>query len=129
MIDCTLDSSALIALLFNESGSAFVQSRLAGSVLSAINLAEVVCVYSRRGVPESVIRQAIDPLQIRVSPVDSELAYRAGMLQSLTRHSGLSLGDCTCLALAGRLGVPAITADRAWQKVEREAGVSVILIR
>jgi PIN domain nuclease of toxin-antitoxin system len=44
-----------------------------------------------------------------------------------TRHLSLSLGDRACLALAGRLDLPALTADRAW--VELDVGVDVRAIR
>ena len=45
---------------------------------------------------------------------DAAQAKVAGDLRSLTRAQGLSLGDRTCLALAPALGLPAMTADRAW---------------
>ena len=41
----------------------------------------------------------------------------------ITRAQGLSLGDRACLALALRLGLPALTTDRAW--VELDVGVAV----
>ncbi|MBI3977092.1 MAG: hypothetical protein HY331_02795 [Chloroflexi bacterium] len=44
---------------------------------------------------------------------DADLAYQAGLLHPATRQAGLSLGDRACLALARRLGLPALTADRA----------------
>jgi ribonuclease VapC len=40
---------------------------------------------------------------------------------------GCSLGDRACLALALQLNLPALTADKAWSKVN--AGVVVQLIR
>jgi ribonuclease VapC len=42
-------------------------------------------------------------------------------LRSTTMRQGLSLADRACLALAARLGVPALTTDRAWA----DAGVDV----
>ena len=41
-------------------------------------------------------------------------ATAAAALRRATHQRGLSLADRACLALAGRLGVPAVTADRAW---------------
>jgi PIN domain nuclease of toxin-antitoxin system len=38
----------------------------------------------------------------------------------------LSLADRTCLVLAERLGVPALTADREWAQADVEAVVDLI---
>ncbi|MGH2470263.1 MAG: VapC toxin family PIN domain ribonuclease, partial [Chloroflexota bacterium] len=43
------------------------------------------------------------------------------------RHVGLSLGDRACFALAGRLGLSALTADRTW--IDLDIGVVVEVIR
>ncbi len=43
------------------------------------------------------------------------------------RPAGLSLGDRACLALARRLGLPVLSADRTWLKVD--VGVAVEFIR
>jgi ribonuclease VapC len=50
-----------------------------------------------------------------------------GRLWQATRDAGLSLADRACLALASRLGVPAVTADRAWSALD--VGVEVIVVR
>jgi PIN domain nuclease of toxin-antitoxin system len=47
----------------------------------------------------------------------------------LTRPAGLSLADRVCLALARRLGLRAMTADRAWRSVSAAIGVEIELIR
>ena len=48
-------------------------------------------------------------------------------LRALTRAHGLASGDRACLALARRLGLPALTADRTW--AELGLGISVVVIR
>lgn len=58
-----------------------------------------------------------------------ELAEDAGTMIVATRPYGLSHGDRACLALARKLAVPAITADKAWAKVANEIGVEVEVIR
>lgn len=60
---------------------------------------------------------------------DAALAHDIGMLVPATRAAGLSLGDRACLALARRLGVTALTAERRWADVAGVAGVEVRLIR
>jgi ribonuclease VapC len=123
-----LDASALLALLRGEPGSEQVRNAIAqGAAISAVNLSEVVAKLSDSGVPDAEIHQAIDPLRLETIPFDEELAYRAGLLRPLTRQLGLSLGDRACLALAERLGWPALTADQNWQRLQ--LGITVQLIR
>ena len=62
-------------------------------------------------------------------PVDDDLALRAALIEPVTRALGLGLGDRLCLALAARLGVPAVTADRPWAGPAARAGVALDLIR
>jgi PIN domain nuclease of toxin-antitoxin system len=49
------------------------------------------------------------------------------LLRRQTRDHGLSLGDRACLALAVSLGLPVMTADRAWMALD--LGIEVIVIR
>ena len=110
-----MDASALLALLNNEAGAALVGEALPGAAISAVNLSEVVGKLAEAGMPESAIRDALTELALDVVPFDLEHAYEAGMLRLSTRDVGLSLGDRACVSLAMRLGVTALTADRAWQ--------------
>src|SRR6516165_4294046 len=81
------------------------------SAMTTVNLAEVVGHFVRNGAFEPDIRMVLDPLPVELIPFDDEMTYTTGLLLSATRRAGLSLGDRACLALAGRLGVPALTAD------------------
>ncbi len=47
-----------------------------------------------------------------------DLAWDAARLRPLTKQYGLSLGDRACLALAIKLNVPALTADKEWSKLK-----------
>jgi ribonuclease VapC len=51
----------------------------------------------------------------------------AGALRVGTKKAGLSLGDRACIALAKELGLPAMTADKAWTRAA--SGVEVVLLR
>jgi PIN domain nuclease of toxin-antitoxin system len=64
---------------------------------------------------------------VEIAPFDTQDARLAGELALVTHTAGLSLGDRSCLGLAQRLSVPAVTADKAWLEVE--CGVEVICIR
>jgi ribonuclease VapC len=125
--DFVLDASALLALIQVEPGAERVAEVLDSAVISAINLAEVVSRLAERGLPGEAIRGRIEQLDLGVVPVDEELAYAAGLLRPATRRLGLSLGDRVCVALARRLGVVALTADRAW--AELDASIAVELLR
>jgi PIN domain nuclease of toxin-antitoxin system len=67
---------------------------------------------------------AIDPV---VVPFDEESAYRTGLPRPATKSAGLSLGDRSCLALAERLNLPALTTDRVCERVQ--VGVQIEVIR
>ena len=88
---------------------------MSGAAINAVNLSEVVGKLAEAGMPESAIREALTELTLDVVPFDLEHACEAGMLRSSTRDVGLSLGDRACVSLTMRLGVTALTADRAWQ--------------
>lgn len=124
-----LDASAVLALLLAEPGADSVKSRLDGSIMAAINLAEVVSHYAKLGAARRDIEALLGPLPIRLIPVDAALSYEAGMLRRVTLEGGLSLGDRCCLALAKREGLPALTAERRWPAIAALAGVTVVTIR
>lgn len=129
MTEAVLDASALLALLRDEPGAEMVSKVLTASTMTAVNLAEVVGHFARNGVAEGDIHLVLDPLPFSVTPFDSALAFRSGVTLPATRSAGLSLGDRACLALAHRLGVPVLTADRAWLAVAADVGVEVVVIR
>ena len=127
MSDVVLDASALLALIHREPGSERVAPMMPRVVMGAVNMAEVVGKLACGGIPGDAIRATLGPLGINAIAFDEEQALEVGLLRSRLGRSGLSLADLSCLVLAGRLGVPAITADRQWLKVD--AGVDVITIR
>jgi PIN domain nuclease of toxin-antitoxin system len=129
VIRAVLDASALLALLLAEPGADKVRAILANSAVASVNLSEIVGYLARNGAAESDIRLVLDPLPIARFPFDEGLAFAAGMLLPTTRKAGLSFGDRACLALATRLGVQALTADRSWQSIAKVVGVDVDVIR
>jgi PIN domain nuclease of toxin-antitoxin system len=122
-----LDSSALLALLNAEDGCDLVLDFLPQSVISTVNLAEVVTRLSIHGMPEGELREALTLLGLEIIPFDEEQAFQAGLLSVYTQPLGLSLGDRACLALALTTHAAAITADRVWK--ELDMGVEIHLIR
>lgn len=123
-----LDASALLALLQQETGAVRVaQAITVGAAISTVSVSEVVAKLSEAGVPDDVIRAALEQLGLETVPFDAELAYAAGLLRRETRQAGLSLGDRACLALARRLSLPALTADHLWASLD--IGIAVAVIR
>ncbi len=128
-----LDASALLALLKGEPGAERVTEALErGAYLSTVNLAEVLSKLADRGEDpaEAQARMAQVGLLgavVEVLPFTGEDALEVARLRALTRAYGLSFGDRACLALARRLGLPALTAERAW--AELDLGIPVEVLR
>ena len=127
MPEVVIDASALLALLNDEPGADVVAEALPQGVISAVNLSEVVAKLCDAGMPEKAIHQALQPLGIEIVPFDEEQAYEAGLLRASTQDWGISLGDRACLSLAKKLGIDALTADRAW--TELSIGTTIKVIR
>jgi PIN domain nuclease of toxin-antitoxin system len=118
-----LDASALLAYLREEPGANAVAEAIAGgAAISTVNLAEVFSRAADRGADPAKLAAKLTQSglldgAITVEPFTTSDAIDAARLRPLTRDAGLSLGDRACLALARRLGAPALTADTAWQEV------------
>ncbi|HEY0832584.1 MAG TPA: type II toxin-antitoxin system VapC family toxin [Azospirillum sp.] len=122
------DSSAILALLWDEPGADAVAAVIERAALSAVNWSEIAALLVSRGMPDEQLETALKALPIAaVVPFDRDQAEAAGRLRRDTRHAGLSLGDRACLALAKRCGLPVLTADRIWGSLD--LGIDVRLIR
>lgn len=127
-----IDASALLALLQNEPGAQRVEELIesvdspdvTAAYLSTVNLTELHQLLGPK-IPESLVGG--EGSVIQAMPYTAEHARTTAGLQKATKKAGLSLADRACLALAIELGLPAITADRAWSKVA--VGVELEVIR
>ena len=129
-MNTVLDASALLAFLLDEPGKDIVMRAItADTCMSVVNFAEVASIYATRGVSAEGIRNLATRLPVPLIDMDQDIAIRAALLTPGTRPRGLSLGDRVCLALAGRMGVPAVTADRVWAEIASGIGITVQLIR
>jgi ribonuclease VapC len=122
-----IDASALLALLHLEPGADKAAEAVRKGVVSVVNLAEVWSKLFETGHNERQARQAVGGLTLAVADFTAEDACEVGRLRPRTRVLGLSLGDRACLALALRLGLPVVTADRRWTKLD--IGATIELIR
>lgn len=121
------DASAILAMLDREPGHQRVEAALAETVMSTVNLAEIVTSLINKGIPAADARRTTESLEIETVPLDRELALAAGALREVTRSHGLSLGDRACLALGRHLALPVLTADRTW--ADLDVGIEIQLIR
>ena len=126
MSRAVLDASALLALFLGEPGGTSVAAIIARAAMSAVNLSEVASRLYDRGMNGAEVQLWVRRYEVEVVPFNREDALASAALRPLTRHLGLSLGDCACLALARRLGLPAMTADRAWSQLDLGIPVQVI---
>ena len=121
------DSSAVLAIAFEEEGSEAAARRLGDGILSAVNASEVVARIVDLGASGEEARASLLGFGLEIRPFDAALAVAAGLLRTATRERGLSLGDRACMALAIREQARVVTADRAWAALD--LGVEVELIR
>ncbi len=127
MIKNILDASAVLAVLNGERGEKKVIPILAESAISCVNLTEIAAKLLETGMDEASAELAVSVLGIgKIVDFTEDLAWSAARLRPLSKQYGLSLGDRACLALAIKLNVPAVTADKEWSKLKL---CKVIVIR
>lgn len=122
-----VDASAVLALLQGESFGKVDPELVVGAWISTVNLSEVLAKLQAGALTTDEADQAIASLDFRIVTFDEIHARNAARLRPATRRTGLSFGDRACLATAMLLGIPVLTADTAWAKLD--VGASVVLIR
>lgn len=118
-----------MAMLLEEPGADVAVQFADGAAVSANIIAEVATKLFERGMLRNEVERDISQFGFDIHSVDEASAIAIAALRPLTRSAGLSLGDRSCLALAAKLGLPAITADKAWATIAGAVGVEVVLIR
>jgi PIN domain nuclease of toxin-antitoxin system len=124
-----LDASALLAALLDEPGGEIVRHAFGDSLMSVVNVAEVVERLTRGGHSPAAVERIISTLQLHTEPPDLKMAVEVGAMRAVTGFAGLSLGDRFCLSLARKQNAPVLTADRNWSRVAEIIDVEVRLIR
>jgi PIN domain nuclease of toxin-antitoxin system len=121
MSKVVLDTSALLALINNETGKDRVIEILPSSIMSSVNVAEAASILMARfNMPKEVVQSIIQKLIENIVSFTSEQAYIAGELNiiNMEKKLNLSLGDRACLALAKDLQIPVYTADKPWKELK-----------
>ncbi len=108
-----LDASAILVFLSDEEGADVVEKALVGEPrCGAANWSEVAQKVLGAGRDWSLVKALLVSYGILIEPVvvdDAEWAARRWR-----RGENLSLADRLCLALAERIDMEILTADRAW---------------
>jgi PIN domain nuclease of toxin-antitoxin system len=123
-----LDASAVLALVHDEPGADQVAEALPGSMLSTVNLAEVIGKLVDLDIDASQLRALLITAGVAIEPFLAGDAELAGAMRSLPGGQALSLGDRCCLALTVRSNPPEVlTGDRVW--TELDLPIRVVLAR
>jgi ribonuclease VapC len=134
-VSSVLDASALLAYLNDEPGADVVEGALEqGCFISSVNLSEVFSKVAELGGKPRVLAQRLEGegiLHQTLEVVDFRFEDALGVaaLRVATKSLGLSLGDRVCLALGQRLGLPVLSAEKLWARLEPKLRITVTLIR
>ncbi|WP_298613148.1 type II toxin-antitoxin system VapC family toxin [uncultured Thiothrix sp.] len=128
MSKVVLDTSAILAYLFDETGAEQVEPILEANlgVISSVNYAELASKLVDKGMPLEAVISAIENLELTFAAQDQQQAQVNAELRPLSKAFGLSLGDRACLALGLVQNLPVMTADRVWKDVPSKVVVRVI---
>lgn len=122
-----LDGSAVAAVLWREPGHEEVIPHLRGSLMSIVNLAEVIGVSQVRGPSPEMVEYALKRLQIELVAFDDEQARLVASIFSKSHSVPLTFADQASMALAVHRGLPLFTSKQNW--IEHDIGVEIHLIR
>ena len=119
-----LDTSAVLAMIYDEKGAAKARDFADPGSISRINVAEVLTDLVRSGYGSAAeARQVFAKLQLRERSVYDDHVERVAELKQI---KGLSLGDCFCIALGEAISEPLITADQQWASLRLSVPVELI---
>ena len=126
MTRMVFDASVITAILKKEPGAHIGERYIDDAYLSVVNYAEITTVLARQGRTNLAIRRAVAPFIKCIVPIEPEMAFLAGILESHTKPYGLSLGDRACLALAIVKKLPVLTGDTIWAQLDLPVEVTLI---
>jgi ribonuclease VapC len=129
MTTVVLDSSAVLAMVYNEPGGKKVRAAIVSALhsvsISAVNWCEVLTELAQKSPIMTAEKLAAVLPGVSVVPFGKAEAELTSKLAKSCPN--LSLGDRACLALAKDIDATAWTGDRIWKQFK--LGVAVELIR
>lgn len=125
-----VDSSAIVAVLFDEPGGDAIAQKLADSpcVMSAATRVELgIVIEARTGAAGTqLLEEFLSRVDMQIEPVDARLADEALVCWrrfGKGRHeAGLNLGDTFSYALARRMGQPLLFVGDDFSRTDVLAG-------
>ena len=121
-----LDASAFLAVANREPGADLVYARLKGSIMSAVNAAEVLQKLAQKGMSEKKADEYLRQFVHEIAEFDYRQAILVAAMAPKTSPLGLSFADRACLALGSLRGVSVLTGDQIWAQVDMGIHVEVI---
>ncbi|MBV8194356.1 MAG: PIN domain-containing protein [Candidatus Dormibacteraeota bacterium] len=124
-----LDSSAVLAALYQEQGTDVVTAHLEDeTVITAVNFEETLRILVQRGMTWEAASRTLDELDAEVLDFTAGMAFESAA-RTAQLPAGLGIADRCCLGAAAKLRASVLTADRAWRDLGPIFGVDVIVIR
>jgi ribonuclease VapC len=128
MTNVVLDSSAVLALVYNEPGGKKVRAAIVSAVhsvsISAVNWCEILTKLGQKSPIMTAEKLAAVLPGVAVVPFGRAEAELTSKLAKSC--ASLSLGDRACLALAKNIGAVAWTGDRIWKQFKLDVAVELI---
>ena len=121
-----LDASAVLAVAFNEAGSATVMKHRANAFISTANKMEVISKLLRFEMTLEEIDFFLSETFPTVIAFDKHQATLAAEIHHSHRQHQRSYADSSCLALAKSQRIPVLTGDGKWTTLPLEVGVQLI---
>lgn len=129
MTNIVLDSSAVLAMVYGESGGAKVHAAIVSPLyvvsISAVNWCEVLTKLGQKSSIMTAERLTAILPGVEVVPFGQTDAERVATLAKSCPD--ISLGDRACLALASFLDAAAWTTDKIW--AQRPVGARLEMLR
>lgn len=121
-----IDSSALLAIIYDEDGNKEVQKYFDQSYMSVINAAECLIVLNRNGMPMDVAKNLLESIINKFIPTEYNDTSLIADIKNSNLDIGLSFADCACISLGDKLGLQIVTADRVWTNAKCKSNIICI---
>jgi PIN domain nuclease of toxin-antitoxin system len=124
-----LDASAALAYLLKEPGSRLVRENLSSSIVTSVNLIEVMRRLRRR-LSDAQAQTVCSAFVARIAGVEDvknlDVFTASRIYADFQKSHNISLGDAICLAVGLRLGFEVWTTDAIWGTLPNAGQVKVI---
>jgi ribonuclease VapC len=121
-----LDTSAILAVAFNEEGSATVLKQRANAIVSAVNQLEAISKLLQFDMAAADIDIFLSAVFPDVIAFDKHQAALAAEIHHQNRQHRISFADSSCMALARLHKIPVLTADRKWTTIPLDVDVQLV---